>query len=217
MSSLAFDIKKLYDNTFGKGSYAVKNTPPGPDVNAYSINAGVNPNTRLYSSNGSPLYAKDAKGVDVWLPTELFNLWPVNGQQVGNNGRLKLYYSTISISGAATIIRTPLAERKGSAKEVYNIEDYKITIKGFFIDKDLRSLPESDMWALKHIHETGKPIGLYNALTDIFLSDNENLGFEQQQVLLTRFNMPEGSGGKTSMRPFVMDFESDNIFTLEVE
>jgi hypothetical protein len=215
MSSIAFDIAKLYDRQFGLGRYHVTEPQPANEVNSYT--ADVNANTRLYSKTGSPLYAKDAKGVEIWLPTKLYNLWPVNSQPVGKNGELELPYSTISITGGATIIRTPLAERKGSAKEVYNIEDYKITIKGFFIDKENRSLPEYEIEVIKKILETGKPIGLYNAISDIILADDSNPGFEQQQVLCTRISLPEVSGGRTSMRPFLMEFESDNIFTLEVE
>lgn len=215
MSNIAIDIQKLYERTFGS-RYVVQPSKPSEDPNQYSLQ-GVTNNRKLYSNTGSPLLVQDAKGVDIWLPTELYNLYPYKGQPVGEAGRMKLYYSTINISAGANVIRTSMAERIGSVKEVYNIDDYKITIKGFFIDKEGRSLPESDIDTLNKVLKTGKPIGLYNAISDIILADDSNPGFDQQQVLLTRFTLMEITGGRRSMRPFVMEFESDNIFTLEVQ
>lgn len=217
MGSLIIDIEELYHRVFGvKPSYHV-GIPKEEDeeYNQYKQYRKLVPYRKLSNMRNigsAPIETKDAFGVDIWLPIEFYNL--PNG--IGENNRLKLHYATIKITGSATIIRTPLVERKGTVKELYNIEDYKISIRGFFIDKQYRSLPFEDLMSLKMLHETGQSFSIWNALTDIYLRDSSNPAFEQQQVIITSFELPESVGGKKSMYPFSMELESDNVFTLEI-
>lgn len=213
MSSLVIDIQNLYARTFGQRPYVVEQPQPNQDANTYMVQAGVQNAVQTNRANGAPLSVVDKYGIDIWLPVELFNL-PTG---VGENGRMKLYYGTVRVSASATMVRTPLVERKGTVKELYNIDDYKITLKGFFIDKEYRSLPVEDIRALKELHERGQAFSIWNAITDIVLADTSNPGFEQQKVVMTSFELPDKDGGRKSMQPYIITLESDNVFTLEVE
>ena len=213
MSSLIVDIQNLYARTFGRKPYVVEEPRPATEINTYNVQPGNQSAVLVNRANGAPLTATDGYGVDIWLPVELYNL-PTG---VGENGRLKLYYGTVRITASANMVRTPLVERKGSVKELYSIDDYKITLKGFFIDKQYRSLPVEDIRALKELHERGQAFSIYNAITDIVLADTSNPGFEQQKVVMTSFELPDKDGGRKSMQPYIITLESDNVFTLEVE
>ena len=110
-------------------------------------------------SYGSPYYTKDALGMEYYMPVTIS--YPDTGQQgnglvTGNSqGVLKkwdLPYPVISISSRKTIIETPLTERRGTVKELVNIQDYEITIKGFLIT-GANEFPESDVTTLRNIYE----------------------------------------------------------------
>lgn len=219
MSHIIFDIENLYYRYFGTkpkigeaqrnyedkgGNYNI-NCPDGQDAEApYKI--ALTNNRIKTSPKGSVLITEDLKGVEIMLPTVLDDL----PEDIGKNGSFSLPYSVIRITGSSTIVRTPLSERRGSVKELYNIEDYKITLKGFFIDKENRLWPEVDIEALKQIHEQGINFRISNAVTDIFLQQDD-------RVVMTGFELPELTGGRLHARPYIINLESDSIFTLEVE
>lgn len=207
MSSIIIDIDRLFQQQFGTKPHIVKIPGENNSGEIYKIN------TTNTTNLTSDYLTKDSKGVEIWLPVYFGGL-PAD---VGDNGDLFLPYTVVRITGSSTIIRTPLAERRGSVKELYNVDDYKINIKGFFIDKDKRLLPEKDLQALKRIHESGQAFTLYNKLTDIFLTDKSLTAIEQQRVVITGFDLPEVEGGRKYVRPFSMTLESDCVFTLEVE
>lgn len=206
MSSLIFDIDKLYQRTFGSQPYRVaqesaqQNTQPSFKINGNNTVTVVDrvQNTLQVSLNG----------IEIWLPTVLSNL-PSN---VFENGILNLPYSVVRITGSSTIIRTPLNERRGTVKEFFSIDDYKITLKGFFIDQE-RVWPYDDLLSLKNLHELGSAFTMDNALTNVFL--NKPGAEDQQRVVITGFDLPEVEGGRKHVRPFVMQIESDSVFELE--
>lgn len=210
MATIISDISALYQRQFGSRPYTVGKTTESKDSkgdqNLYNI-------ASLDSTYGTDKLTKDSQGVEIWLPVWLEDL----PNEVGDSGRLFLPYSVVRVTGKNTIISTPLAERIGSAKEQYNTDDYKIMIKGFFIDKDQRLWPESDLVALKKIHELGRAFKLTNALTDLFLTHSSLPAIEQKRVVIKSFDLPEVQGGRKHVRPFVMELESDCVFTLEVE
>ena len=207
MSNFVFDIEKLFERQFGTKPYKVGEVAPGIDVNEYKT-SGLKKNQEIPTN----LLTKDLFGVEVWLPVYFDGL----PKEVGDNGKLFLPYTVIRISGSSNIVRTPLAECRGSVKELFNIDDYKINIKGFFIDKQNRLFPEKDLKALKVAHEYGQAFKIINALTDIYLTDQTLPPIEQNRVVLTSFDLPEVEGGRKA-RPFTMTLESDSVFTLEVD
>lgn len=210
MSSLIVNIEQLFQDQFGSRPYKVPQTSPASnDQTPYKVPVSLGSNRAL----NNKLISTDSTGIDIWMPIWFQEL----PNDIGDEGTIYLPYAVISITSRATIVRTPLAERKGSVKEQYNTEDYKIKVKGFFIDKQYRLFPEKDLKALKKLHESGRSFKLVNALTDLFLIDQTLPANEQQRVVLTSFDLPETEGGRISYRPFVMELESDTVFTLEVE
>jgi hypothetical protein len=218
MSSLIIDLQREFNQVFGSrphiGRQAATPAEPGYNIIKSNQKSGLevqfviseNNNRTSTTDKGYELFTTDSKGIEVWLPVRLEGL----PSGVGDGGKLVLPYTVVRITAKSTIIRTPLAERRGSVKELYNIEDYIITIKGFFIDKARRLWPEQDLQALKEIHEMGKSFKISNALVSTFLGDEDN-------VVMTGFDLPEVEGGRNHVRPFVMNLESDSVFTLEVE
>lgn len=222
MGAITVDLQNLYQRYFGTKP-KVGELPPNPTPVPFNIppvkkNTGItelpvidveNQHKGKYqTSRHGRLLQQDYLGVEVWLPTKLTTalgtVW-------------ELPYSVIRISNSKTIIRTALAERKGTVKEEFNTDDYKITIKGFLIDKEERLFPEEDLLKLKGFFETNSRIFLDNALSNIFLEEQGMPQDEQYAVVVTSFDLPEVEGGRKHVRPFVLQLESDYVFTLEVE
>lgn len=191
MSLLSYDLEKLYAYTFGGGAYRID----GKNTNA---------SDELRSNTG--LLKRQYNDKEIWLPVKFTEL----GASF-EKGELLLPYSVISISGKKTIVKTPLAERKGTVKELYNVDDYDISIKGFLIDEANRLWPESQIDDLKRIYENQLAVGLDNALTNIFLKD------QGQRVVIETLDFPPVEGGRIHIRPFSMKLESDSVFTLELK
>lgn len=207
MSSLIFDIEQLYSRTFGSKPYKV----PGQSFNEnpeqpYQLPASKQ--DEAFAQDGSLLQTSYA-GVEIWLPTRFRGL-PADKFE---NGQLFLPYMVVRVTGSSTIIRTPLVERRGTVKELFSVEDYKITLKGFLIDRN-RQWPYRELKALKDLHESGSAFYLDNALTNIFLNAD---AAEPDKVVMTGFDLPEVEGGRKHIRPVVMQIESDSVFTLEWE
>ena len=191
MSLLIYDLEKLYAYTFGGGAYRID----GKNTNA---------SDELRSNTG--LLKRQYNDKEIWLPVKFTDL-----DASFKKGELLLPYSVISISGKKTIVKTPLAERKGTVKELYNVDDYDISIKGFLIDEANRLWPESQIDDLKRIYENQLAVGLDNALTNIFLKD------QGQRVVIETLDFPPVEGGRIHIRPFSMKLESDSVFTLELK
>ena len=191
MSLLSYDLEKLYAYTFGGGAYRID----GKNTNA---------SDELRSNTG--LLKRQYNDKEIWLPVKFTEL----GASF-EKGELLLPYSVISISGKKTIVKTPLAERKGTVKELYNVDDYDISIKGFLIDEANRLWPESQIDDLKRIYENQLAVVLDNALTNIFLKD------QGQRVVIETLDFPPVEGGRIHIRPFSMKLESDSVFTLELK
>ena len=208
------DIANLFQRVFGGNKPYVINkdgqlsNDPGELYKvAGSFNDG-SVNGKIVTTAGSKVQEK-YKGVEIWLPTTLY----VAGNPVGY-----FPYSVIKITGKKTIIRTPLPERMGTVKEQYNIDDYQITLKGFLIGDDSKNggFPEDLLINLKNIYEAHTSVTIDNAITNIFLNQ-KGLSFdEQRRVVITNLELKEVQGGRKNVRPFVMEMESDSVFTLEL-
>lgn len=206
MATIISNLETLYQRQFGSKPYHVEPVAETKDSRIFNI-------ASTDAKYGTDKLTTDSQGVEIWLPVYLEDL----PKEVGENGLLYLPYSVVRVSGKNNIISTPMAERIGSVKEKYNTDDYKVVIKGFFIDKAQRLWPESDLIALKKIHEIGRAFKITNALTDLFLSFTGLDGTEHKRVVIKSFDLPEVQGGRKHVRPFVMELESDTVFTLIVE
>jgi hypothetical protein len=189
MSGLTFDLDKLFEIVFGTRPYRIESSDRG----------------KRYSQLSGSALTEYYLGKEIWLPTRFAEL----NIRDYTASEFFLPYSVVKISGKKTIVKTAMAERQGTVKELYSTDDYTINLKGFFIDDKNRVWPEEDLKAFKRLFELPEAVVLDNALTNIFLE-------RDQKVVITSFDLPEVDGGRKHVRPFNIQLESDSIFTLEV-
>lgn len=199
---MLFDIEKLYPQTFGSTPYKVpaltNQDEPSP---AYTLQGKKNDITQV---TGSTLLTQ-FNGVEIWLPVWFRGL-PAG---IGENGVLFLPYTVVKIQGKKTIVSTPMMERRGTVKEVYNIDDYSISIKGFLIDAN-RQWPEKELTDMRKLFELNQSVVLDNALVNVFLNQTD-------KVVIKSLDLPEVEGGRKHVRPFAMELESDSVFVLTLK
>lgn len=202
------DFVKLFQGTFGTKPYVIPGATNNPKSTEpdFNINPQFESNGQVTTLLGSTIQEK-FEGKDIWLPIRLKN----NEVDI-----MYLPYAVIRISGKKHLVKTPMVERKGTVKEQYSIEDYEITIKGFLIG-DNNQFPENYMKQLKDAYELNTAVTIDNAISNIFLTDKQLDTSEQRRVVITEIDFPEVSGGRKNVRPFVMQMESDTVFTLELE
>ena len=116
----------------------------------------------------------------------------------------------ISISGRKTIVETPLTERRGTVKELINIEDYEIVIKGFIIGAT-NDFPENDVAILRNIYEQNSALSIQCPLTDIFLLRPDRSGSDQVVIKDLRF---PGIKAVKNVCPYELHMVSDEPFNL---
>jgi hypothetical protein len=177
-----FNISQLFQDTFGYSSVAFK------------FDQAPTPATQ--SSLGVPYYKKDSVGREYFLPVTLGD----------GNTTFDLPYTVISIRGRKTIIDTPMVEREGSVKEFISMEDYSISIRGFFINH-IGQFPEADIKTFRDWWVKNKALKITNALTSIFLTGS-------QKVVIRELDIPEVTGS-INVRPFSIDLSSDLELELE--
>lgn len=150
--------------------------------------------------HGAPYYATDAHGKEYFLPVTLTS-----------PGRtIELPYPVISITSRKTIIETPLTERRGTVKELINIQDYEINIKGFIIS-DTNDFPETAITLLRDLYEQNTAVSITNPITDIFLLRTDRKGSDQ--VVIKEIRLPPITGIK-NIRPYELVLVSDEPFNL---
>ena len=190
------DLGKLFENTFGGKPYVIESLGNGLDSD------------KLTSSLGSTL-KEQIKGIDVWFPTRFFEA----------GGKIPvgyLPYSVVRVSGKKNIVKTPLIDWKGTAKEQYSVDDYAISLKGFVIGNN-GEYPEAEIDSLKELFENRKALQIDNAITNVFLMDPFLEANEQKRVVIESLEFPEVEGGRINVKPFSMQLVSDHIFKLEVD
>ncbi|MFC3158996.1 hypothetical protein SAMN05443633_107154 [Chryseobacterium arachidis] len=185
----SFDLGNLYKTYFSKEPYYIDKT--------YSTDKTLYSNKKDKDSSKQISFNKiGAYGHDVWFPAE----FRINGNVEDS---LIIDACTIAVNLSKTIIRTAVSERKGTVKEMFNIDDYKFTIRGFLIGKE-RKVPEGDILKLKKIFETGEPVSLNGGYPEMFLE-------ESNRVAITSLEFPEVQGKAHWIRPFSLTCESDFI------
>lgn len=203
-----FDLQELYKQTFKGRHFNIGEQQSTPDDSPLILQ-GENPfgkTDKIMSSSGKSLIQTNYRDKEIWLPVQF------TGLNVGEFGAsdIMLPYSVIKISGKKTIIKTPLENRKGAVKELFNTGDYSIGIKGFVIDDEKRAWPEKELNILKRLFELNESFQLENGLTNIFLE-------KDNRVVIQSLEFPEVEGGRKHIRPFNMTLESDSVFILEEE
>ncbi len=146
------------------------------------------------TSLGSNLWDINAKGIPYFLPVELDGI--------------KLPNTLISISSKKRIIETPLIGRKGTVKELINIEDYEIMIRGVIVDEGI-SFPEEMIMNLEELYDKNEAVSLKCALTDIFLQEDDS-------VVIKSIRFPEMKGIEHA-QAYEISCVSDMDFELIIE
>lgn len=198
MSSLVFDMQQLYASTFGNRPIQFGIEQAKEEAGLFNVN-GQNPLGKTYSTPKGHKLKDEYLGKDIWLPITFKN--------VPGLGDLFLPWCTIKISSKKTIVKTSLAERGGTVKELYSIDDYSASIKGFLIDPN-RVWPEEDLYNLKTLWEANSSVDIDNILCDVF--------FQDSRVVVESLDFPEVVGSKHVVA-FEMSLISDSVFILEVD
>nr|WP_315032489.1 DUF6046 domain-containing protein [uncultured Chryseobacterium sp.] len=193
-----FDLQNLYKSYFSRTPFNLPNS--GDEVTRDFRNLGPSKNKNrgeIFSNTKGIAFNKTgAYGQDIWFPAE----FRINGNV---KETLIIDTCTIAVNLSKTIVRTAVSERKGTVKEMFSIDDYKFTIRGFLIDKT-RKVPEGDINKLKMIFETDQPVTLHGGYPEIFLK-------ESTRIAVTSLDFPEVQGQAHWIRPFSLTCESDFI------
>ncbi len=216
MAEVTFSLADLFEKTFGYKTQAF-------DPQFSDVKGNIAPFRQEQGINGSPYYAKDALGGEYFMPVTItFPETTSIPEQPGNipssSGdnsfsilkNWNLPYPVVSITSKKTIIETPLTERRGTVKELINIQDYEIVIKGFIIG-NTNEFPESDVAILRTIYEQNIPLSIQCPLTDIFLLRPDRSG--NDQVVIRELKLPFIKGIK-NIRPYELVLVSDEPFNL---
>jgi len=214
MAELSFSIADMFQKSFGYKTKAFN-----PNMTLISGNGGKDaPGRKSAGSYGSSYYGSGLLGREYFMPVKLSYLDKSIGAQYpsadnANNGIKKewnLPYPVVSISSKKTIIETPLTERRGTVKELINIQDYEIVVKGLIVNTD-NEFPEEEVVMLRTIYEQNMPISIQCALTDIFLLRPDRSGSDH--VVIRELKFPVIAGVK-HVCPYELHMLSDEAFDL---
>lgn len=164
----------------------------------YCVTADNIPVADFVTKFEQPLVKPMPEGVEVFLPVSL----------TGSGHKVDIDCATIRATSRKTIVRTAVAERLGTVKELYRTGDWEFTIKGVLIAAN-GLFPDEEIYALRQMYEIAAPVELDNALSDLFLDKSNN-------VCITSLEFPEVEGRNNRHRPFTLTCESDYITDLRL-
>lgn len=195
MSQLHFNLPDLFERTFGYKSRAF-------DPGFEERNKKAEQNAKL----GADYYGTDMSTGEYYMPVTI----EYQSGTSGADSKWTLPHPVIAVTSRKTIIETPLTERRGTVKELINVQDYDIVIKGFIINKK-NEFPEEDITTLRNIYELNKPVSVKCPVTDIFLLRPDRKGSDK--VVIKELKFPPVSGIK-NIRPYELHMVSDEPFNL---
>jgi hypothetical protein len=126
---------------------------------------------------GSTLWKQDWRGRWYFMPVVFKHT---------SLGEVEIPHALISITGQKNIVETQLVGRKGSVKELINIDDYKISIAGFIQSKD-GTWPEDDIARMRDLYNVNESVDLLCALTDLIFDEDD-------RVVITNIEFPATPG-----------------------
>ena len=208
MAEISFSLTDLFERTFG---YKTKAFDPN-----FKTPNGLSFRRKENGAQGSPYYSIDALGNEYYMPVSVTYTDSLkgNGLEAGDSSgsvsKWELPYPVITVASRKTIVETPLTERRGTIKELINIQDYEIVIKGFIIG-NANEFPETDVTRLRNIYEQNVALSIQCPLTDIFLLRPDRSGSDQ--VVIKELTFPAIAGVK-NVRPYQVRMVSDEPFNL---
>lgn len=165
----------------------------GSDYEAEDFEVGTSPEDRQeYTKTGTQLWRQDWRGRWYFMP--VFMQHP-DIKAADGSTKLELPHAIISITGQKTIVETPLVGRKGSVKELVNIDDYKITIAAFIQSTD-GTYPDEEIARINNLFKINESVELISALTDLILDGNDNVRNQGviDKVVITNIDFPAVPG-----------------------
>ena len=129
------------------------------------------------TKRGSTLYKQDFRGRWYFMPVVF---------EHPDVGQVEIPYAVISVTGKKNIVETQLVGRKGSVKELINLDDYRITIAGFIQSTD-GSYPEDEIVQVRDLYSVNESVELICALTDLILDEDD-------KVVITDIDFPSTPG-----------------------
>lgn len=148
----------------------------------------------------------EAAGLSV-MGTKLF--MPVELDDAVTYGKFKLPDEPIvEIARAKRIVRTEIDGMEGTFKELFGMDDYRITIRGLAIQDDgTDNYPEKIVRSIRDFCEAPNEIKINCKLTTIFRIDN---------IVITDYEFPpmEGFPG---VQPFLLNCLSDTELLLKLD
>lgn len=207
MPELSFDLSSLFQQTFGYRSQAFN-----PEFSEVIGDSNTATRRTVEGAYGSPYYATDQMATEYYLPVKISYSDNANGSSNQSSGthEWQLPHPVISITSRKTIIETPLTERRGTVKELINIQDYEIIIKGFIIGAT-HEFPEKEVTMLRTVYEQNTALSIKCPLTDIFLVRPDRKGSDQVVIKELKF-LPVT--GVKNVRPYELHLVSDEPFNL---
>lgn len=181
----SLDILGLFEQYFGYRPVNF-NFPPAPVPNKYA-------------DLGSKYFSRDATGREYYMPIFL--------------GKMELPNAVMRISGQKEILKTPLQGQRGTVKELINIDDYQITIRGLIIGEEPK-YPEGLVKRMRALYERNEAVELRCPISDIFLVTPERKGFDK--VVIEAIDFPEVNG-TMNVRPYEIRLISDEEFDLFID
>jgi hypothetical protein len=151
---------------------------------------------KLYTDVGTMLRKVDAQGRYYFMP--VFFLYKDKSYEIPN--------AVISFTGKKTIVETPMVGRKGSVKELINVDDYEISIQAIAQAEDF---PEAALTELNEIYNINESITLKCALTDLFLDQDD-------RVVIKSIDLSDMKGTE-NFTVFKMELITDRSFELIIE
>ena len=211
MSEISFSLADLFERTFGYKTRAFD-----PDFKKVIGSSSLSPARKENGAQGSPYYSADALGNEYYMPVTISYTDSSEqstldtGDRLGSVSKWELPYPVISVTSKKTIVETLLTERRGTVKELINVQDYEIVIKGFLIGSS-NDFPEAEVTKLRTIYEQNAALSIQCPLTDIFLLRPDRSGSDQ--VVIRELSFPAITGIK-NVRPYQLRMVSDEPFNL---
>lgn len=191
MAEISLSIAELFGRAFG---YVPNNFEKDMEVYWAAPDRARPARLETNERGTSPYYDTDEQGREYYMPVTL--------------GGVKLSYPVLSYSSTKKIIETELTERRGSAKQLVNIGDWDIMIKGIIINKD-NEYPEQQVRELMELHERKESLVIGSVITDLLLIRGDS----QDRVVIKRLSFPEVRGVRNA-RAYEMELVSDQEFDL---
>ena len=161
-----FSLKgTFYPGIFAEGLNPVSQTNVGGDYNPTNEQMPFFASMQGNTANGTPIRKGDANGRICFMP-----VWIKTSTQ-----SIEIPMAAISIRGKKTIVSTPLVGRRGTVKELINVSDYEISIKGVLIGKDQFTYPEKEVQQFRDLFELNEAVQLISALSDLTLHTDDKI------------------------------------------